>query len=195
PQSISELSEEYDRSIYEFACKAKKSFGFLKALCNKKEQYNYCEELVRDMLANARRKGEMGLYTDAILRLYRSVELWTQWKLGSDHKIDTSNVKEEDIPQYLIKEFACYKRNNKYKFYKLPLLASIKLLAEKRNKQAKKIINEMKDDLNDLMRARNYCSLEHNMEPRSKKDYDRLFDKVLKMIDFEEVELRIFPKF
>ena len=190
PEVISEIAEDYDKSIKEFSDNTKKLFSFLSALKKSSKLNKYTKENVVDMIANAKRRAKQGEYINAILRLYRSMELWVQWKLLEEYRIDTSNVKEEDIPDNLKGKFEKNKRRNKYE---LGLYNSLILLAQKGCIPAQTIMSDYEDDLKDLMKSRNSCPLEHQMESRDKKDFERLLEKTLKLIKFENEKFDIFP--
>ncbi len=57
--------------------------------------------LVWDLAANAQRRAEQGRYEDAILRLYRSIELLAQIRLRETHQLDTSNLDPEILERKL----------------------------------------------------------------------------------------------
>ncbi len=63
------------------------------------KQPDHASMLAADLLANSRRRAEQGRYDDAILRVYRVLELTSQHLLLCRHDIDTGNVKSpgEDV--------------------------------------------------------------------------------------------------
>ncbi len=55
-------------------------------------------EKVVDMVENARRRiVDQGRYDDGVARLYRSVEMWHQWRLKSLYSIETKRVSWEHV--------------------------------------------------------------------------------------------------
>lgn len=55
-------------------------------------------EKVVDMVENARRRIlDQGRYDDGVARLYRSVEMWHQWRLMSLYSLETERVKWEEV--------------------------------------------------------------------------------------------------
>lgn len=60
----------------------------LKKICSEYKEYR----LVIDLINNAKRRNEEGKYNEAIIQLYRALELATQLKLKKFYKIETHNV-------------------------------------------------------------------------------------------------------
>src|SRR5215211_7106917 len=64
----------------------------------KKGPGHLSQEKVVDMVENARRRiVDQGRYDDGVARLYRSVEMWHQWRLMSHYSIETKLVKWERV--------------------------------------------------------------------------------------------------
>jgi hypothetical protein len=61
----------------------------LKKISGLKEEFTF--HIILDLYSNALRKAESGMYEDAISRLYRVIELISQYRLN-DYGIDTSNA-------------------------------------------------------------------------------------------------------
>ena len=68
---------------------------------------NLSLENVVDMVENARRRiVDQGRYDDGVARLYRSVEMWHQWRLQSYYSISTKAVKwQEQVDEDIRKQF------------------------------------------------------------------------------------------
>jgi len=67
-------------------------------------QSQFSEHKVVDMVENARRRIlDQGRYDDGVARLYRSVEMWHQWRLLDRYSIETETVKwdrvDEDVQE------------------------------------------------------------------------------------------------
>jgi CRISPR-associated protein (TIGR02710 family) len=63
-------------------------------------------EKVVDMIENARRRiVDQGRYDDGVARLYRSVEMWHQWRLLSLYSIETETVKWERVDESVRERF------------------------------------------------------------------------------------------
>ena len=66
----------------------------------KKGRSHLSLEKVVDMVENARRRIlDQGRYDDGVARLYRSVEMWHQWRLMSRYSVSTYRVKWEGVDQ------------------------------------------------------------------------------------------------
>ena len=64
----------------------------------KKGAGNLCRERVVDMTENARRRiMDQGRYDDGVARLYRSVEMWHQWRLMSLYSVSTYRTRWDQI--------------------------------------------------------------------------------------------------
>ena len=68
---------------------------------------NLSLENVVDMVENARRRiVDQGRYDDGVARLYRSVEMWHQWRLQNYYSISTKAVKwKEQVDESIRKQF------------------------------------------------------------------------------------------
>lgn len=63
-------------------------------------------EKVVDMVENARRRiVDQGRYDDGVARLYRSVEMWYQWRLMSHYSIETERVKWQKVEKNVREQF------------------------------------------------------------------------------------------
>jgi CRISPR-associated protein (TIGR02710 family) len=72
----------------------------------KKGQGHLSLEKVVDMVENARRRiVDQGRYDDGVARLYRSVEMWHQWRLMSHYSIETKLVKWERVDKGVQERF------------------------------------------------------------------------------------------
>ena len=63
-------------------------------------------ELVADLVANAEGRAAQGRYEDAVLRLYRAVELLAQVRLALAHGLETGDLDLEKVPGSLRRELA-----------------------------------------------------------------------------------------
>ena len=100
---IDEIMESDDKPIKVFAETAEKQLHFLKEIV--KDSKKPSALLILDIFSNAERRFEEGKIDDAILRLYRLVELMAQDRLYNKHHIVVSDVKIEQIPECLKTEF------------------------------------------------------------------------------------------
>lgn len=63
-------------------------------------------ELVADLAANADGRAAQGRYEDAVLRLYRAVELLAQVRLALAHGLDTGDLDLDKVPEPLRRKLA-----------------------------------------------------------------------------------------
>ena len=79
---------------------------FLGKLWHKGKSHLSLEKVV-DMVENARRRiVDQGRYDDGVARLYRSVEMWHQWRLMSLYSLETERVKWERVDKDVQKRFS-----------------------------------------------------------------------------------------
>lgn len=149
--------------------------------------------LVHDMYANAERRFEEGKTDDAILRLYRLVELIAQERLLSRYEIDTSNVQREQIPAALIDEFTRKYSSSRDGRIKIPQAASFFLLSSL-NDPIGEIYETNRSRFLDIQMARNGSYLAHGFSHSKEKTYLDLKGFVLKLNVIEEDKINIFPK-
>ena len=138
-------------------------------------------ESVVDMLENARRRiGDQGRHDDGVARLYRTIEMFHQWRL-SKRSIDTANVdwskvdeksKELFLGQMEIPELPSY----------LDLL---------RARTLDRILHEESAEeepiLRDLLRQRNHSILAHGLNPIGEKSARRFLEYVDGLIEVSDV--------
>ncbi|WP_461436620.1 hypothetical protein [Methanosphaera sp.] len=99
----------------------------LKKICSEYKEYR----LVIDLINNAKRRNEEGKYNEAIIQLYRALELATQLKLKKFYKIETDNVNLNRLEELKInKHFIEYlkKFTNSYNNIHLSLKEQLYIL-------------------------------------------------------------------
>lgn len=147
--------------------------------------------MVKDMVSNASRRYSQGKYDDAVARLYRTLEMVGQIAFESRFGCKTSEVPLDRVPSSLQEE---YKRKfiaeNGDKL-KIPLFATFRILKEVGDPVGERF-DEHKQELKNLLAARNSSILAHGSTPISKETYER-FEKLLREL-FLEGELIVFPK-
>ncbi|WP_292473531.1 hypothetical protein [Methanosphaera sp.] len=99
----------------------------LKKICSEYKEYR----LVIDLINNAKRRNEEGKYNEAIIQLYRALELATQLKLKKFYKIETDNINLNRLEELKInKHFIEYlkKFTNSYNNIHLSLKEQLYIL-------------------------------------------------------------------
>jgi CRISPR-associated protein (TIGR02710 family) len=149
--------------------------------------------MVGDLLANASRRRHEARYDDAVARLYRAIESLAQLALAERHGIpSTDNVNLESIPESLRKRWESHAENGTLR---LGLQDAYELLDALGDK-AGKTFKELKLDDRQLspLTARNHSILAHGFSPASDATFRKLWDAAMKLGDFCEQQLPVFPR-
>lgn len=152
------------------------------------------EPLLRDLLANAMRRGQEARYDDAVARLYRFVEGTAQMRLWDGFGIKSAGVKATDIPDALSEKREAALRKGQIQ---IGLKDSWGLLAAKGDELAAKIIPLLQDKqpLANALQCRNNSALAHGTRPVKKEDFEQLYRIALDLFSMTEADLVTFPKF
>ncbi len=166
-----------------------------------KDSWSYIDETkILDLLENAKRQAGQGHYEDAIIRLYRVVEMIAQWCLLNNYKINNSKIdideiKDEDIKNTVkkfIDEIHKKELDNDKKTTKLGMKNSYKLLIELESTQVGKIKGKIKwgerykqyeDEIKKLQNARNECFIVHKTNSIKKEQFDKFLIKVEEFLE------------
>lgn len=189
--AIDELMHDEDESIRVFAAVTRESMDTLKAIVDGGQKPSRL--LIHDMYSNAERRFEEGKTDDAILRLYRLVELIAQERLFSCHGIETSNIRLERIPDALRDEFVAKYRDSRDGKIKIPQDASFLLLSALSDPVGEKY-DTSKGRFRDIQAARNGSYLAHGFSHSKEKTYLDLKGFVLELNVVNDTELKTFPK-
>ena len=140
-------------------------------------------ESVVDMLENARRRiGDQGRYDDGVARLYRTIEMFHQWRL-SQRSIDTANVDWSKVDEESKKLFLGQMGLAELPSY-LDLLRARTLDRILHGKSA-----EEEPVLRDLLRQRNHSILAHGLSPIGEKSARRFLEYVDGLIEASETRV------
>ncbi|HID24098.1 MAG TPA: TIGR02710 family CRISPR-associated protein, partial [Planctomycetaceae bacterium] len=127
-------------------------------------------ELVEDLLRNAERRAAQSHYDDAVGRLYRAIELTAQVWLRERHRIDTSCVDLERVPEtQRDKLFQLRDRQNKA--IKVGLLTAWDLIAAFPDDPLGVQFLPRRAKLLQFLSHRNNSLLAHGIRPVSESDY------------------------
>ena len=140
-------------------------------------------ENVVDMLENARRRiKDQGRYDDGVARLYRTVEMWHQWRL-SQYYISTAAVEWESVDEEVRVRFLA-----ETGFEEPP-----QVLALHHARVLEHILDggapEEDAMLRDLLQKRNHSILAHGLEPMNAKDAVRFLEYVDAMVNVPEARI------
>lgn len=188
---IEELLETDDASIRAFAKASSNILNYLEKIvtCGKKPNLVF----ILDMYSNAERRFEEGKIDDAILRLYRLVEMSAQERLLNKYGIDASDVDREKIPDKLKEEFVKNYKSQRDGKIKISQTTAFKLLNELGDPLGKSYKDNESRFL-DIQSARNYSYLAHGFEYSKEKTYLILKDFIIGLKTFEVNDIPVFPK-
>ena len=156
-------------------------------------------KLVSDLIGSAMRRAENGLLDDAVLRLYRAVELLAQIRLLREHGLDTGKLDISKIPVPLRQEFM--ERATKEGQISAGLLDSYRILASLDDPLGKLFAEKWEMKLKDLMQYRNKSFLTHGLKPIGKEEWKRAKELALGFIEEAatvsklKLDPVVFPKF
>jgi CRISPR-associated protein (TIGR02710 family) len=137
-------------------------------------------ESVVDMLENARRRiGDQGRHDDGVARLYRTIEMFHQWRL-SQRSIDTANVDWSKVDEKSKELFLERMGLSELPSY-LDLLRArtLDLILHEESSEEEPV-------LRDLLRQRNHSILAHGLSPIGEKSARRFLEYVDGLIEASE---------
>lgn len=188
---LEELLETDDKSVVSFARESSKIRNFLEMLARNPQKPSLT--LILDMFSNAERRFKEGKIDDAVLRLYRLVELIAQEKLLTNHGIDASDVKKEQIPDKLQTDFMNSYKSPRDGKIKIPQTAAFLLLYALGDELGKSFETN-KSRFLDIQSSRNYSYLAHGFEYSKEKTFLILKEFILGLGMFKAEDVPIFPK-
>ena len=190
---VDEITKDDDEQIHAFARETNKKMIFLKVVIPPGNNgKNPSMPYMLDLYANAERRYGEGKVDDAILRIYRLVEMGAQERLWNKYSIHVSDVKTNQIPDILKNDFEKHKSKRGGKI-KIPLTAAFDLLHALGNELGS-VFEKRKEDFLSIQSARNYSYLAHGFESAKEKTYISLRDFVLSLDLFKQEEAPSFPK-
>jgi CRISPR-associated protein (TIGR02710 family) len=159
--------------------KYRNNFSFLEKLCDEKKKTKYPRELVVDIFLNAKRRDNEGKFDDALIRLYRVMELISQNVLYYKYKIDPADIKENQL-KILPSEITTKIEYKQGKKTTSGMTDNYEILKHLNNELG---INYCQDSsIRDIMGIRNYSILIHGENPINKNNLSRLMGIVEKFL-------------
>jgi len=149
-------------------------------------------ELLLDLLANAKRRASQGKFDDAMLRIYRALELMAQKELLENHRIETGNLRPDQIPKSLQPKLLP-RFNKESETLKIGLEDSWELLLSLGDPIAS-AYQQNRDLLRKIQVARNESLLAHGFTPVSESTYEKLKTAIYQIAGIREQDLIEFPK-
>lgn len=148
--------------------------------------------IVRDLLANARRRADERRYDDAVARLYRAIEALAQCRLRESYGIDSSAVPIEKLPESLCRRWQSRADQG---LLKLGLQDDYELLRELNDDLGIRFYEKgLNDPIKSPLAARNQSILAHGYRPVSEKTFDTLWKIALQLASIDEDALPCFPQ-
>ncbi|HSW62250.1 MAG TPA: TIGR02710 family CRISPR-associated CARF protein [Dissulfurispiraceae bacterium] len=185
---IDELAECADAGTCRFAAATEKLMPFLKQLISGGK--NPSRAYMLDIFANAERRMHEGKTDDAIVRLYRIVEMIAQERLQTGYGIDASNVKEEQLPDVLRSEYLTrYQGDGKIK---IPQVAAFRLL-DALDDPVGHLFEERRESMQKIGNSRNDSWLAHGLGSAKEETYVKLREFVEKLEVINPEDAPRFP--
>jgi CRISPR-associated protein (TIGR02710 family) len=188
--------DEHNKPILDkFTAQIGKNLGFLKRICPEKQGVDKVTSdfsllHIVDMLANAERRYEENKFDDAIIRLYRSLEMVGQVAFEKQFECSPGDVNSARLPDSVQVWLPKY-RNERDGKIKLPLYALFSALKAAESKVAAQFFSNEKKIL-DLITARDHSILAHGVNIIKQSSFEEM-DKILRNT-FEINETIEFPK-
>jgi CRISPR-associated protein (TIGR02710 family) len=157
-----------------------------------KSAHGASEAMVRDLIANARRRAEEGRFDDAVARLYRAIEAAAQVRLAAEHGIsDTGCVPVEALPESLRARWSDRAEGGTVT---LGLQDAYRLLAALGDQLGQRFVELQLDLKTSPLATRNQSVLAHGFRAVGQQAFEQLWGKVLELCDIRENVLPVFPK-
>jgi CRISPR-associated protein (TIGR02710 family) len=189
---LDELFHDDLPGLRSFASETAMLTEFLRRVIEKSEKGRKpCAEIIADLYANAERRHMEGKIDDAVLRLYRALEMIAQDRLAIEHGIMNSDVPEKHVPEALREEFSTRYRDKNDGKIKLPLTASFRLLKELGSDMGALFLARQ-SDFSDLQSSRNYSYLAHGFVSAKNTTYTRFREF---LVGLRYIELAKVPRF
>lgn len=193
-QRVDLIREETGIDIQPLAETVQQHLNLLKRY---KDQTNgfqrFSMELVGDLFSNSRRRAEAGRYDDAVIRLYRVLEMAGQIAFEETFDCKTDDVDMEKlrarIPQHLHEKIAPEERGTTV----FPLGKTFWHLNLAEHPLGQAYMDQKADMLN-IQKARNYLMLIHQNQSVREKSYHSLRDILLAFLGDALKEDIEFPK-
>jgi CRISPR-associated protein (TIGR02710 family) len=150
--------------------------------------------MVADLLANASRRNEEGRFDDGVARLYRAIEALAQLALAERHGItSTDKIGLECIPESLRHDWKPRAENGVLRLGLQDIYSLLDSMGDPLGKTFRDLA--LHDPERSPLTARNQSILAHGFQPVSEKVFEQLWKAAIKLGEFSDQQLPIFPKF
>jgi len=180
----------------------KENEKFLNSLRNVEEETTEIEKLtyfLLDILANAKRRAyKENRYDDAIIRLYRVLELKAQIELKR-YGLVASDIKTELLPEKIRNDIYFKYFNERKGRVEVPLYGCyqiIKSIEEDKGEKAigHRFFEEYEQLINPIIDFRNKCIIVHGTERIDREKFHVAWQNLLKFLEIDEKCLPEFPQ-
>lgn len=172
-----EVSKKIDReNLREFELKGKFEKDLIPFLVKLKDS-NLSFEYVYELIENAKRRAAEGKYDDAVARLYRALEMIGQIEFEKEFHCSTSDVKIENLPEFLRKDVLETYKDYKDSKIKIPLFGVFEILEKVGNKTGI-IFKKEFEQFKIVLTLRNHSILAHGTLPLKEKDFNKALEIV-----------------
>ncbi len=190
---LDDLEEDQDQRIASFAVACGKLRPRLDSILKCSGQGKLpCLPLALDLFANAERRFIEGMVDDAILRLYRVVEMLAQGRLLDGYNINAGDVTQEQLPETIREKYMQHYLNDRDNKIKLPQYAAYGLLESLGDPLGLRFAAEEKRFLG-IQQARNYSYLAHGFQSAKEDTYRSLRKFVMNLGSIGEEDIIVFP--
>ncbi|MEP9412482.1 MAG: TIGR02710 family CRISPR-associated protein [Candidatus Brocadia sp.] len=186
-----ELLEADDERIRSFARATIQLKPHLELLSQKQRQPD--RVFILDIFSNAERRFEEGKTDDAIVRLYRIIEMLAQERLLNKYGIDTGNVAEEKIPHQVRGEFIGKYKDKKDGKIKIAQNAAFELLDALGDDLGKEFSKRL-EQFRQIQSQRNNSYLVHGFACSQENTYQRFREFILGLHIFRPEDVIVFPR-
>lgn len=190
---LEELAEDNDGGVARFAGKCQNLLPTLDLIisCSDKGK-KPCRAIALDLYANAERRFAEGKIDDAILRLYRLVEMLAQQKLREDYEINVSDIRPEQIPEQIQSAYIEKYKDSRTGLIKLPQSPAYQLLKELGDPLGAAFTGSA-GRFADLQLARNTSYLAHGFQSSKDSVYEKLRDFIIELGAIDPAGAPVFP--
>jgi CRISPR-associated protein (TIGR02710 family) len=152
------------------------------------------EAYILDLIANADRRARIeGKYEDAVARLYSGMERAARFRLRRQYRINTEDVKQEQLPEALREEYVQKHHDPRDGKLKVPLLAAYRLLEALGDALGGAFMARQEEAVK-LLNLRNSSPLGHGEAPVGADGYERFRSVLVALLAIDESALPRFPE-
>jgi CRISPR-associated protein (TIGR02710 family) len=178
----------------------KENEKFLNSIKNiNEEKMEMLNFFLFDVLANARRRAKQeNRYDDAIIRLYRALELRAQMELKK-YGFEASDIKTELLPEKIRNEISSKYFNERKGKVEAPLYACYQIIKAIEENNGEKAIGHRffecyEQLISPIIDFRNRCIIVHGREKIDEEKFSLAWQNLIKFLEVDEASLPEFPQ-